>query len=1517
MSSIEQMSIHGIRSFGPNDTDRQIIKFFKPLTLILGPNGTGKTTIIECLNYLTTGEMPPGNGKGSAFVHDPKVAHEIEVKGQLRLQIKDLQGKQLVVQRSMKTTQKAKKVEFQTLDGVITRWKHNGEKVSISSRCAEIDKEMISALGVSKSILNNVIFCHQEDALWPLSEGKQLKQKFDNIFAATKYIKALNAINDIKKNQKNEIKLYNAELKYLKENKEFADELEENLKKAEKRFKLATDKVIEIDAEMKPLQEKLTHLESQSREIELAKNQAIKLQNEIEQTAVTVSTVSNNLTNKSYLETSFDLNFNGKNFNYIKGGKPEHILALKSNLGKAQKALANHESEMLFNQEKLANLETQNANIDKSGHTLEEQNSVLYMRKMALEKEKQNFAQLLKQRDAYISKHLTKILSSENLTDWNIHQKKFSINIDNINENNVSAQHDIEIKVYSRLLDELDAEKKKLDATHTKQRRILDDKIDVQRRHVDTCKEEKAKVESELQVHGRTLETNESDIKTLNRELNSMASDKERLDTIDKDIRKTEFEIKRETLGSILDDNSTYESPNRNKTKEHHTNSNNDSSTSVNVNTDHTSSIFNINNNSEGTVEERLKKDIVSLQFSKTKVDSRVSSLNTLLSKLHNNSQLRDRIKSLRVDIASKETERNGLQGKMVVIKKLIAVQDSDDKDQSSLDSEGDMAEHERFQGGLERYLRQKSQAINESQERLSNINVELSTLKAENSHSTEKLEEFEKELASCEQEILELCNMKDIGEELSNLEQSLNDLHERKGALLGSQTIYKKFSDRLKDIKCCPICNRNFQGTSSNKRAGATSNEQTFDDLIKDLERKLSIIPPKLAETNTSIDKFEGQYHELLELKPKNSSVDKYKRVDIPKIKTVLLTLEQKICEVTEQLENEQKVLSYLNAEGTQAKNLIKDAIIYDKLCKDIADLKERCAIESQKSADIDSEDDRNLNSVLEEKEELDLKAESLNKEIEFKKQKLSNHNDRLQRLERKINALQGEKLKIQSGLQKRTQLEDKKGELFASIKFAKEQIEYLKPKILPIQAKLLNLESDVQSLVKEKEDYQRSAWQALENINKLTSDLKHHGKQITSYLDASSGIHSIETLNDQMTSLEIRLKSLKTNKMEVCKEIDDIKSEIAHEKVKERDITDSIQILKWQAEISQKTANFQELGLRFSPQDSLNLLSQIKQHRERQEKLTKDSHQLGGMKSELTREIARLKATAQNETYKLSKEKYVEALVKFRTTQLALKDLTIYHKAFDRAIMTYHSIKMNEINKIVRQLWKQTYRGNDIDYIEIRSDVEDGFIMAANAKLQRDIYNDAGNSAQNYDNESDPNFDENDFSVNNKGGGKKKGGRKNPPGAKKAKLNVKEDSQAQQMMLGGPQRSVYNYRVVMVKDDVELDMRNRCSAGQKVLASLIIRLALAETFCLNCGILALDEPTTNLDQENIESLAYALIQIINDRSAQRNFQLIIITHDEDFINLLAKADFVDNYYRVGKSVEGYSTISKVNIRS
>lgn len=67
---------------------------------------------------------------------------------------------------------------------------------------------------------------------------------------------------------------------------------------------------------------------------------------------------------------------------------------------------------------------------------------------------------------------------------------------------------------------------------------------------------------------------------------------------------------------------------------------------------------------------------------------------------------------------------------------------------------------------------------------------------------------------------------------------------------------------------------------------------------------------------------------------------------------------------------------------------------------------------------------------------------------------------------------------------------------------------------------------------------------------------------------------------------------------------------------------------------------------------------------------------------------------------------------------------------------------------------------------------------------------------------------------------------------------------------------------QVVMTKDQVEMDMRGRCSAGQKMLASIIIRLALADSFGQNCGILALDEPTNALDTENIDALAASLVE-------------------------------------------------------
>jgi DNA repair protein RAD50 len=128
---------------------------------------------------------------------------------------------------------------------------------------------------------------------------------------------------------------------------------------------------------------------------------------------------------------------------------------------------------------------------------------------------------------------------------------------------------------------------------------------------------------------------------------------------------------------------------------------------------------------------------------------------------------------------------------------------------------------------------------------------------------------------------------------------------------------------------------------------------------------------------------------------------------------------------------------------------------------------------------------------------------------------------------------------------------------------------------------------------------------------------------------------------------------------------------------------------------------------------------------------------------------------------------------------------------------------------------------------------------------------------------------------------------------------------------------RRSYTYSVMMKQGDIELEMRGRCSTGQRVIASLLIRLALADVFCLACGVLALDEPTTNLDHRNVKAFAQALNEILNKRRHQSNFQLIVITHDEHFVDEIGRRAHAEYYYRVFKNEHNHSMIRKQPMNS
>ena len=79
-----------------------------------------------------------------------------------------------------------------------------------------MDKLIPECLGVSKALLDHVIFCHQEESDWPLQGDKILKSHFDEIFSATKYTKALETLTKQRKMMDDEIKKMTADERVIR-----------------------------------------------------------------------------------------------------------------------------------------------------------------------------------------------------------------------------------------------------------------------------------------------------------------------------------------------------------------------------------------------------------------------------------------------------------------------------------------------------------------------------------------------------------------------------------------------------------------------------------------------------------------------------------------------------------------------------------------------------------------------------------------------------------------------------------------------------------------------------------------------------------------------------------------------------------------------------------------------------------------------------------------------------------------------------------------------------------------------------------------------------------------------------------------------------------------------------------------------------------------------------------------------------------------------------------------------------
>ncbi|KAL0276884.1 UNVERIFIED_CONTAM: hypothetical protein PYX00_004352 [Menopon gallinae] len=265
MASLEKIKICGIRSFGPEEEDVQTIKFQKPLTLILGENGCGKSTIIECLRYLTAQKDPAGKG---TFVHDPSLTGRTSVKAFVKLQIKDAKGNQIDLCRQVQSTRTKKTLTTKSLDNVITTtMKDTKKKESISNRCADFTYEISRIFGVSKAILENVIFCTQEDSHWPLDTDQKLKEKFDQIFDSDRYNKCVTKVRDKVKKIKELVKVSDVEIKHLENYKKLAAEKKREIENRRRQIKDCEQEIAELTASLRPIDEKLKEINEKEMEI--------------------------------------------------------------------------------------------------------------------------------------------------------------------------------------------------------------------------------------------------------------------------------------------------------------------------------------------------------------------------------------------------------------------------------------------------------------------------------------------------------------------------------------------------------------------------------------------------------------------------------------------------------------------------------------------------------------------------------------------------------------------------------------------------------------------------------------------------------------------------------------------------------------------------------------------------------------------------------------------------------------------------------------------------------------------------------------------------------------------------------------------------------------------------------------------------------------------------------------------------------------------------------------------------
>ncbi|KAL6713858.1 DNA repair protein rad50 [Lecanora helva] len=1236
-----------------------------------------------------------------------QICKEKEVLAQVKLSFQTISGDQMVITRNLQLTVKKSTRQQKTLEGSLTTKSKNGERISVSSRVAELDKLMPHHLGVSKAVLDSVIFCHQDESLWPMSEPAPLKKKFDEIFEALKYTKAIENIKALRKGK-------GEELKRLKDNEQYSKSIKNKGDKAEKDSR-------ELDVQLKELR-----MEIQSHTAK--EGDADRKFQDASDRAAEFKTLLGKLENKHDTLSMLQRNLDQLSTSLEKRDEPDEWL--QSEL--------DHYEERMSTHGKAEEQQTRHyQDLERRNKDAEAKLSRKHVEAGKQEEQKANHERLVEERKELI------VLASR--------------------------QHDI--RGYDTDLNDT-----QITEYMNKLLRLLKDQnaaVEKARRKTEKEKEKAQETLNRLAERRSGLKENKNSFKA------QINSNNEVLRTKQSELNKIDIdEGGRAILEAQLEDLETQLSKARDSSQ-------------------------------QGSFDRKIRENEAQLKT----LNEESEQLNDELYQATKQAGELARLDQFKKDAA--DNARNLQKMKEVHGDELCSVL-------------GEVWEPSQLETQFQSVINQRNRDVKDAGRNrdivvrgLEQTEYKLSTTRADLKRLETDLKTSENELKTCIQSLTE-----DLEVEPENYPKMLSRIqHDRdvhKADFDNFENVRHYFTDAIamaENEKKCKLCSRPFQAKGQ-------------EDFVNKMKKNL------VSETKNQVAKdlqdTEEDLQSAKEVGPTYDSWVRLSNTQMPKLREDFKRLSDERERILRDLESHDRAVKDKEEVQMEAESLAKPVANITKYQNEFAKLTEQIKelTANQKDCGMPRTVDeiRGLLRILQDK----------TNDVRNQGERLKTARERSRSL---ITTLELDLSKANNNLstaihqlEKKQDLAKQIGELKATNQGHESTVDRLDTELQDIEPRYADEETKKEEIQRRGLEKERDLQKDVSRVSESVQQLQLAAKQIAAYND-DGGSMKLDICQQDIKDVEQEISRIKDEQRRIIVSINKIRQEVNNQGNTKRTIQDNLQYRQDSRRLEGVRMEIAELSAKNNEADREYWIKQ-KSHWQRiyNEHHTDKISKLGIAKAK-DDELVRLLKDWETE-YKDAARNYKKAHIEVETTKAVIEDLGRYASALDKAIMKYHSLKMEEINGIIEELWRKTYQGTDVDTILIRSDNE-----------------------------------------------------------------------------GAKGNRSYNYRVCMVKQDAEMDMRGRCSAGQKVLASIIIRLALAECFGVNCGLIALDEPTTNLDRDNIRSLALALHDIIEARRHQANFQLIVITHDEEFLKFMKCPDFCDKYWRVSRNERQKSIIEKQSI--